>query len=445
VAFFLYVAFVALAYLRPVEAFAPELAVYRPMVIVGSLALAAAVMHALSTGRSAARNPHFMLMLALLACIALSQIANGWVGGAVVALSDFSISALTFLLTVLNVTSIPRLRVTLATLVLSTLIISVAGIAAYHYGFMVDRLVLRQQVGEEGDGQPADVPDVPANDTSGQFLWRVKNLGFLSDPNDLAQAIIVALPMLGIWYRRRRFFRNVVLLGVPGAALLYTIFLTHSRGAVLGLISLLFFSVQKTLGLVKTCILVGVLLSAVVVTNIAGGRGFSAQEESAGGRILAWSEGLTMLRHQPLFGVGYNNFTDHHHITAHNSFVLCFAELGLIGYFTWLALVVIAFLGVKQVVDLSEEGVELASRPYAAMLRSSLLGFLTCAYFLSRTYTPQLFLLLALCIATWHCAVDEAGNTKLLPSQKWVLLTASILVGSLALVYVMVRIKHAIG
>jgi putative inorganic carbon (HCO3(-)) transporter len=444
-AFFLYLAFVALLYLRPVEAFAPALEVYRPMVLLGSVALAAAVVHVLGAGRPAARKLHVVLMLVLLVCIALSKIANGWAGGAVVALSDFSISALLWLLTVLNVTSIPRLRVTLATIVLSTLIISVAGIAAYHYGFMADRLVLRQQVGEEGDGPPADAVDVPANDTSGQFLWRVKNLGFLGDPNDFAQVIVVALPMLGIWYRQRRFFRNVVVLGVPGGALLYTIFLTHSRGAVLGLASLLFFGMRKTLGVVKTGILVGVLLGAVVVTNVAGSRGFSAQEESAGSRILAWSDGLTMLRQQPLFGVGYNSFTDHHERTAHNSFVLCFAELGLIGYFTWLALVVTAFRDVNQVANLSGEGAELASRPYAAMLRSSLLGFLTCAYFLSRTYAPPLFLLLALCIVTWRCASDEESNTKLLPAQRWVLPTAAILAGSLALVYVMVRVKHTTG
>jgi O-antigen ligase len=271
------------------------------------------------------------------------------------------------------------------------------------------------------------------------------NLGFLNDPNDFAQVIVVALPMLGIWYRQRRSFRNVVLVGVPGAAFLYTIFLTHSRGAVLGLASLLFFGMRKALGVVKTGILVGVLLVAVVVTNVTGGRGFSVQEESAGDRILAWSEGLTMLRQQPLFGVGYNSFTEHHSITAHNSFVLCFAELGLIGYFTWLALVVIAFRDVNQVANLVEEGVELTSRPYAAMLRSSLLGFLTCAYFLSRAYAPPLFLLLALCVVTWRCAGDEESNTKLLPAQRWVLPTASLLVASLALVYVMVRVKHATG
>ncbi len=108
--FYLYLAFVALAYLRPMEAFAPELGIYRPMMILGLVALAAAVVPVLDTGRTAARKLHFVLMLALLACISLSKIANGWAGGAAVALSDFSTSALLFVLTLLNVTSIPRRR-----------------------------------------------------------------------------------------------------------------------------------------------------------------------------------------------------------------------------------------------------------------------------------------------------------------------------------------------
>jgi O-antigen ligase len=152
-----------------------------------------------------------------------------------------------------------------------------------------------------------------------------------------------------------------------------------------------------------------------------------------------------MLRRQPLFGVGYNSFTDHHDLTAHNSFVLCFAELGLIGYFTWLALIVTAFRDVNQVAALPGKGAEVVSRFYAAMLRSSLLGFLTCAFFLSRTYTPPLFLLLALCIVTRHCAGDEKRNPTLLPTQRWVLPTASLLLGSLALVYVMVLANHGTG
>src|SRR2546426_12402531 len=98
--FFLYLAYVALSYLRPVEAFAPDLEIYRPMVILGLVALYAAVLHALGTGRTEVRKLHFVLMLALLACIALSKIANGWTGGATGALSDFSPSALLFLLTV---------------------------------------------------------------------------------------------------------------------------------------------------------------------------------------------------------------------------------------------------------------------------------------------------------------------------------------------------------
>src|SRR5262245_15461399 len=118
--FFLYLAFVASCYLRPADVF-PELAGYQPMLSLGLVALAAAVVHALGSGKTAARKLHFVLLLVLLACLALSHVTNGRVGGVAVALSDFSFSTLLFLLTALNVTSIPKLRTTLATIVLSTL------------------------------------------------------------------------------------------------------------------------------------------------------------------------------------------------------------------------------------------------------------------------------------------------------------------------------------
>ncbi len=105
-----------------------------------------------------------------------------------------------------------------------------------------------------------------------------------------------------------------------------------------------------------------------------------------------------MLKSHPTFGVGAGNFTDHHPaLTAHNSFVLCFAELGLVGYFIWVALLVLTYKGLGQAVkDLPPPAEE---HRYAALLRSSLVGFLTCAWFLSRTYQPALYFILALCVS----------------------------------------------
>lgn len=45
------------------------------------------------------------------------------------------------------------------------------------------------------------------------------------------------------------------------------------------------------------------------------------------------------------------------------------------------------------------------------LLRNSLVGFLVCAWFLSRTYQPVLYFLLALCVSAWWCASHAPGMT----------------------------------
>jgi putative inorganic carbon (HCO3(-)) transporter len=150
-----------------------------------------------------------------------------------------------------------------------------------------------------------------------------------------------------------------------------------------------------------------------------------------------------MLRTKPLFGVGYGAFTDHHERTAHNSFVLCFSELGLIGYFIWLAMIVSALLDVNVVAEAPAGALQPELLSAAGMLRASLVGFLSCAWFLSRTYAPPLFILLALCGAAWGCANEHAPDKGSIRPPRWVPRTASALLGSIAVVYLMVMIKHA--
>jgi hypothetical protein len=441
--FIFYLVFILMAYLQPVDAFAPELAPYRLMVLLGLAALIAALFSATGGIASAAKGRPTFLMLALIACIAISQVANGWTGGAIDALSKFSTSIFLFFLTLLNVTSIKRLQITIATIVSATLIISIGGIAGYHFGFMGDRLVMQQRLDENDSNQSAEATSLNTGENSNRSLARVRSLGFLNDPNDMAQAIILALPLILIWNRKNKFIKNAFLYGLFGTVFLYTIFLTHSRGAILGIIFLIFFGIKNKLGTIKTGILAGILLAAAIGINLSGGRGMSMDDESSSNRILAWSEGINMLKQSPLFGVGYGNFIDNNEITAHNSLVLCFAELGLIGCFIWLGLLVIAFQEVNKLTKTSNPGS--MEKLYADILRASLAGFLACAFFLSRTYAPLLYLLLGLCFILKHIATQEENLTESYPSRNWVLQTTFIFIGGLALVYLMVRVQHAIG
>ena len=405
-----YLLYLILTYLRPVDMFAPELATYRPMVILWIFAFVTAVVQASGRREVASRAANFALLALLIGTIAMSRVVNR--GGAIFAAADFSTSAMLFVLTALNLTSVDRVRKTCTVLLVCMVVLALFGITAYHFGFMSDELLVRQST--EVEGGDLDIPGIPAQDTANLYLWRVRSLGFLNDPNDFGQAMVMVLPFLWGLYERRRTLRRAIMAAIPGATLFYAIYLTHSRGAVIGSVALLSFAMHRALGTVRLIALISIAAVAISSSSL-GERGFTAKEESASQRIDAWWAGIQMLRHQPILGVGYGSFTDYHDLTAHNSFVLCFAELGIVGYFLWIGMLVIAYKGMSQVIARAPS--DSVERKQATLLRSSFVGFMACAWFLSRTYQPGLFLLLALCASIAWCGNDRYG--RLDAASRW--------------------------
>jgi putative inorganic carbon (HCO3(-)) transporter len=439
-----YLLLIAVTVLHPFESLTPALATYRPALILSAIVLVMAVFEAMARRKISARPVHFLLLAAFAATIAISVALSGWVGGMVPALVEFSVPALMFVLTAMIVTNMSRLKMTCGVLVLCMVVLSVAGISAYHYGFLSDELVVRESTGNEDHLAHVGEGVIPAEDTSGLSLWRIHSWGFLSDPNDFSQAIIMVLPMLmGAWLRRRP-LRNLLRIWLPCSLLLYAAYLTHSRGATLGFCVVVMFALMRRFGTVASTIAVAGLGFAGAMIGVTGGRSISSGDESAGGRIEAWSAGFEMLRANPLFGVGYGQFTEHHYYTAHNSFVLCFAELGMVGYYFWIALLVMAFKELQRASRMTVVGSD--EHRWAVLLRLSLLGFLTCALFLSRTYQPMLYILLALCFACGYCAElrAEPNQQEQTRSVQWFATTLQVIVVSIVTLYLIVRFQSAL-
>jgi hypothetical protein len=333
------------------------------------------------------------------------------------------------------------------------MLVDVAGsVAGYHFGFLGHRLLVFQSTirGDDEDmvtedEQEAGTEEPGSDDTIEDPLIRIRGLGMLSDPNDLAQAIVMVLPLVCLAWTSGSRLRNLVVAILPASFFLYAIYLTHSRGALIGLIAVIFVGLRKSLGAIRTLALVGLLVAFAIVTNLAGGRAYSVTESSAGDRLELWGIGLSMFRTHPWFGIGYGKFIENsgeYGLTAHNSFVLCLAELGLMGTFFWLALIVTAgrdlFLTESSsVVEGSEETQRLLT-----VLEASLFGFLACALFLSRTYSPHLFLLLGLCISACYCAWENEESPR---SLAWIPQSAAALAVGILLVYAVIRFKHALG
>lgn len=446
--FVIFVVYIVCTYLRPFEILAPGLAPYRPMLILSLVAVASAGLRAMSRQEVACRPVHFGLLGLFVASISLSQVANGYVGGALTAALDFSAAAMLAVLCFLNLTSTRRLHVTCVVILFSLMALAALGVLSFHTGFMADDLVLQQTAPSFSDvDETFEVQDgvAPSDDKSGRFFLRVRGVGFLNDPNDFSQALVTVLPLLWWLYVPGRRLRNLFVVWGPGMLLSYAIYLTQSRGALLGVIAIVLLVMQKVLGTLRT-----MLLATVVVVGVGalsfGGRQVSTKEESAAQRIEAWEEGLNMLRSKPILGVGYGNFTDHHYLTAHNSFVLCFAELGLVGYFAWLGMIVLTYKGLNQAVRLAPP--EAAESRLAIALRASLMAFLACSWFLSRTYSPGLFVLMPLGVASWfRIRQIHESDPRSAPAQPvyWRMSTLFMMVVSLLGVYAFVLLQRSAG
>ena len=397
--FALTLAYIGMTVLSPAELF-PELEPYRIMIWLAAAALLASLPVILNGAWQ--RLPHVYLLFGVIIAICVSRILQGWFGGVPQALSIFLPVATVFLLIVWNVTTLARLRTLSLLLIIIALYFVVRGIIAFHRGDAADPFVMFQTVSFDEAGERIG-------------YYRIRALGFLNDPNDFAQFLLMLLPFLLPAWRRKRVFHNLVMCLLPAAVMLYGVYLTSSRGALLGLALLVIFLLKDKLGAKRSAFLTPVVILAILALNQSG-RAFSVQEDSAMGRVNAWSDGLGMFESSPLWGIGFGLFTNYHERTAHNSFVLCLSELGLLGAFLWLGLIVACVLYLRMISqDHTSDNVDSGANWWGLALRSSLYMVLTTSWFLSRTYSSPLYLILGMAVAL--AAVDRCSNTRATPGR----------------------------
>jgi uncharacterized protein YciI len=165
-------------------------------------------------------------------------------------------------------------------------------------------------------------------------LYRIRGVDFLNDPNDLAQFFVGLLPCMFFFWHKGSGFRNLVCVYLPISLLLFGMYMTHSRGCMVALMVLVMVAGRRKLGLVRSIVGAGTLFILLSAAGFAGGRSVSI--ESGADRMDAWATGLMLIRTHPIFGVGYQRFNQYHEITAHNTVIVCAAELGLVGFFFWM-------------------------------------------------------------------------------------------------------------
>jgi putative inorganic carbon (HCO3(-)) transporter len=180
------------------------------------------------------------------------------------------------------------------------------------------------------------------------------------------------------------------------------------------------------------------LLLAINAINAIGSRTISM----SGGmdRLSLWSDGMAYIKSSPLWGIGIRGYTERSYLSmsAHNSYLLCAAELGMVGYFLWMSMIVVTLIQISRVPKVVGASNPVLAR-WAVALRLSLGVYLYTSFFLSRTYDLPLFLLLGMSGAV----IAAAGGDEAIPLRgtKWPLWSLGICGSILALIWLMLRLR----
>jgi O-antigen ligase len=441
-------------YLTPDTVFGP-LAAYHIELILAALVFVVSLRSL--AGSYIRKTPQSLALIGLALATLLSVlIGMHWLGGAVQAFLLFIPNAFAYFLVCLHFNSKRKLKILIAML----LFVCVFVIA---HGF-VDLLHGVPEGAPLKSGTTESLYLMAQHSDSGDWIFRLTGLGEINDPNDFAQLLVCVLPLTFFYWREKKILQNIWFVILPACVLLFGAYLTHSRGAVLALIAMLLVAARRRIGLIPGIILAVGMFVAATALNFTGGREISA---SAGeDRTALWSDGLQMLKSHPLFGVGFGNFGDNSGLTAHNSVVVCAAELGLFGLYFWalflfptvrdsLVIGSTENVGAGEEIKAQESMFPTAERKIETvdkadinrmgrMLILSLTGFLVTGWFLSRAYVMTLFLLGGMVEVVYEMALQRGMVSRRLPLPRVLASAGGLALSLILLMYILLRTLNLI-
>jgi O-antigen ligase len=440
--FFLSILYFVTYYLTPATIFGP-LAAYRIMLIFAVLVTVVSIPSL--QGSSIWRTPQSLALVGLAFATFMSTVVGAhWVGGGLSSFLLFIPNAFAYFLVCVMMLFV-------------CLFVIARGAIEFRQGLPIGEEA--QEINTESSYFVG-----MSNDT-GQWFYRLRGMGEIHDPNDFAQIIVCTIPLLFIFWRKKRTFRNIVLVIVPVCVLLWGDYLTHSRGSILALLAIVIMAARRRIGTIPALIFAGALFAASSALHFAGGREISAN--AGEDRTALWGEGLQLLKSHPFFGVGFGNMPDYTTLTAHNTIVVCAAELGFFGLYFWSMFLfptirdALVIASPKQVTDgvpierpktpffqpqltvvaVEKEDVNRLGR----LMVLSLTGFLASGWFLSRAYVLTLFLLGGMTEAVFEMALQRGMVPQRLPLARIIrnsAVTAILLVVVMWIVLRIVNLTH---
>ena len=217
---------------------------------------------------------------------------------------------------------------------------------------------------------------------------RVRFRGTMEDPNELSLVIGIVLPFALAFIDRRRSTLRLLLFAVAFGTIGLCVYFTQSRGGQLVFLTVLAVYFIRRYG-ARAGLVAGSVLALPIL--IFGGR--SGAESSTIERTECWWTGLHLVAASPGFGVGFGQFTEHHALTAHSSFILAAAELGLPGLLIWSSVV---YLAIKIPVVALRSRVAPVAQTWALALLAAMAGLMVGSMFLSYAYKTVYWIFIGL-------------------------------------------------
>ena len=303
--------FVLLHLLSPAEIF-PSLGPFRVLLILAVIAGILCIPVIIQSYVIGRLRTQVLLLVAFFLWVAGSWVFHGWFGGVLFTAENLAPSFVVYFIAIVQFHTPFRLRLLSLGLLL---------VALYIFGMAVSEIPQARATG-------LPTPYVMAGgDEMSVTEVRIRGLGMLHDPNFYGQYILIILPLLfvsnkpkGGWGVSHLFALMVTPVLIAG------IYLTSSRGAQLGLLLLVGFVLWKRYRLFGA--IAALLLSPVAILALNATRSRAISIEGGIDRLQLWSDGLGMFKSSPIWGIGYYKFADRELLTAHNTYLLCFAEMG---------------------------------------------------------------------------------------------------------------------
>lgn len=429
--FALFVLLNAALFIRPAEIISDlqDARIYEALIIC-CLAVSLPGVARQFSAASLATQPITVCVLGVLVATVLSHMARVSFGEALQSGTEFGKIVLYYLLLIAVVDSPARLRRLLEWLAVFIVVLTVLALLQYHEVIDISSLVSASQRQDEINPETGEAI----------VLVRLCSTGIFHNPNDLAR--ILALGMVGCLYLLNEGASRWRALSLPVIGLFgYALALTHSRGGFLALLGGLGTLLIVRFGRWKTALLGLIGLPLLLLVFQGRQTNITLTEGTAGERIRLWSEGFQAFRQSPIFGIGMNQYEEMAGgRVAHNSFMQCYTELGLVGGFCFtgafvLALVLCWRLAPGRVPNLDAALTRL--RPYLlALLVTWVVGMFSS----TRSYSVPTYLLLALGAAYARLASGYLPSPIIRFNGRLVGRLAAVSTGVLVMMYVYVRV-----